>query len=553
MLMACAASYAQGIYDDFSGKVNNNFEEIAASMQTATLAGENTKANTLRSKATGVYYARPEGTLYRSTSPTGGLYYMTMLYTPPCQQILFKNMSTDKSSTTWTVNGTDASKYVNSDGDYVYTMPGFSSYYFYVPVIASGSTTYSLSDANENYSKYATGMRVTDGDYMSYYDFNTATNYGYGALTNVGLLGTGSYTTKSGTTYTSYGTQEIFPAPASPLYVDTIRMATIDESTTPIPAGTTISLYVYDVKTTAAGQEELGDLIATLTATSSDVKNTYTATTTRVKKYYNYIYFTQKTTDAFGGETVSPITLSNKFALVFMDAAKEGVNINIKAATECASDSVCSGAQMILNDGSQTRVGSLYAGTMTQAYGFHGVFDYIDGFETATSSSGTIENFNTLIVPTTGTTTGSDVTNMGMSSINYTQLYTAFDYTDGEGNDNYYVVDLPEWLQIKVEKITPSENTPYYHYAKVTVTSAEALPSGTKGRYAKLYFEGKGYTSKTPIIIKQGEVEVDGIESVAINNQNASVMSNKFYNLSGQEVSKEYKGIVINNGKKFMR
>ena len=49
------------------------------------------------------------------------------------------------------------------------------------------------------------------------------------------------------------------------------------------------------------------------------------------------------------------------------------------------------------------------------------------------------------------------------------------------------------------------------------------------------------------------EIEIDGIEGVTVSNSNSSNSENApMYNLSGQRVGKNYKGIVIKNGKKMI-
>ncbi|MBP3252876.1 MAG: hypothetical protein J6M25_09615, partial [Prevotella sp.] len=87
--------------------------------------------------------------------------------------------------------------------------------------------------------------------------------------------------------------------------------------------------------------------------------------------------------------------------------------------------------------------------------------------------------------------------------------------------------------------------------------ACDPLPAGETGRFALIFVNGKGATSKSPIIVLQGNAsleealkaleEVQGIDDVKV----AKAVVNGAYNLNGQKVGAAYRGLVVKDGKKF--
>lgn len=508
-----------------------------------------------RTVANGVYYSRPEGTLFSTDTNEGYGYYVNYLFAPPYADLTWTNRASAPDKTTWTVNGNsvDADRVVNNN--FLNASYGFCDYVFYTPTLSSGTASYQLGESGDYFTSRGgkSYYYVTDGAYMSYFDSRTtASSYGFGGLDNSNLFGTGNVTS-GGSTYTSMGTFEIFPAPASPLYVDTIRLETMNLQQQPVPAGKELTMQIYNVVLDEDGEETVGDsLIATLTCGANDYTNFYEydySTRGYGYRYYDYIFFTQKETGPFGNEVVTPVTLTDKFAVVITGCEQTGVDVNILGVVECPEDSIMSGAGMVVTDGNNAYYYYRYGNGVTQNIAFKGVFDYVEGMATAYSSDGTTYNdFNVLVVPTAGTTTGNDVVNKSSSSFNYTQVMTAFDWEDEEGNSNYDFVDVPDWLELTAE----TYNGDYENYGIVSVAKADALPATQTGRYAVIYMEGRGYTSTTPVIIVQGEVDLTAIEATVADQLKKST-NGRMYNLNGQQVNNNYKGIVIKDGKKTLK
>lgn len=128
---------------------------------------------------------------------------------------------------------------------------------------------------------------------------------------------------------------------------------------------------------------------------------------------------------------------------------------------------------------------------------------------------------------------------------NENYYYEVASSSDGNGDwITSYAVDNTGWIELGYNFIT---------------FSATACPSG-EGRWAVVNIVGRGVTSATPIILLQGTATLDdvnipsGITNITTGNSNKEFDPNApVYNLEGQRVSKDAKGILIQNGRKFIR
>ena len=104
--------------------------------------------------------------------------------------------------------------------------------------------------------------------------------------------------------------------------------------------------------------------------------------------------------------------------------------------------------------------------------------------------------------------------------------------------------EVPDWLTINIDPhFTLQDNSlteAYFHL----IFQADALPSGTSGRQANLIFCQEG--ARLAVTVTQGEGS--GI-NVAVNKLDGKSVA---YNLAGQRVNNDYKGLVIKNGRKFV-
>lgn len=119
-------------------------------------------------------------------------------------------------------------------------------------------------------------------------------------------------------------------------------------------------------------------------------------------------------------------------------------------------------------------------------------------------------------------------------------------------NDAIAYTALTDWEVSSDEWITPTVSEDYVaSQGLVDITArAEAMPKDVKGRMGKITLSRSDLGKTITFVCIQGDKQAaTGIEGIKTNKV---VKSNgAIYNLAGQRVSKDYKGLVIKNGKKF--
>lgn len=120
-------------------------------------------------------------------------------------------------------------------------------------------------------------------------------------------------------------------------------------------------------------------------------------------------------------------------------------------------------------------------------------------------------------------------------------------YTDDDDNYSVQFTDDADWVTAEVSEDSRDASG----YTTITFT-CDPLPAGVSGRATRAYVEGThGVNSSDYIYIIQGDAsETDAINGVTISDKTAN--DNVLYNLAGQRVSKDYKGVVVKNGQKFI-
>jgi hypothetical protein len=116
-------------------------------------------------------------------------------------------------------------------------------------------------------------------------------------------------------------------------------------------------------------------------------------------------------------------------------------------------------------------------------------------------------------------------------------IYTNF------GVDDWDILETPDWIgdgDIEVDDRYIEQYGILVLYIK-----ANALPAGEKGRSGEVVL-GTQFNKEVVIKVKQGDVE-DGIATVTTTKNTSNAAT---YNLAGQKVGKNFKGIVIKNGVK---
>ena len=98
---------------------------------------------------------------------------------------------------------------------------------------------------------------------------------------------------------------------------------------------------------------------------------------------------------------------------------------------------------------------------------------------------------------------------------------------------------LPTWLQIGIGNVNESGTEFTIGFA------ADALPTGIEGRQATIVFMQEG--AKLEVTVTQGKATGVNVTTKTVKTSNAAM-----FNLAGQRVNKNFKGLVVKDGQKFM-
>lgn len=506
-----------------------------------------------RSIANGLYYNIPAGSMYMTDNEEGNGYYVNHLVLSPSADAVFTNQTTtNKKSTKWTLNGTSMTNYV--DADYNLDLTGFMTCFnnsaYPTPILKYGSSrTYQVGEAGDYFSSYGPSYMLCDSIAPhAFYDSRVDGAYALtGMLDTYYCFGTGTYT---GTEYASTGAMQLYDAPASPLYVENIFFNGYTMGDAPLTNDAKMTMTVYKTSITDEGSVSLDEEIATLTCSANEAVKTWDGTQT------NYGYVTGWNYN-FVTEDNKPFTIDGSFAVKIDGFANDGVDVLMPGAFVADIDSVnCySAAYAIFNVNGSEYPLQAYSSPVVLPLAFNSCFDYVDGLETVSLSSGTtVENANVVRMSDDGQTCSTDGAD-DASDLGGAYIRTTFPFYDGDGNA-WYTTTLPDWITtMDVEDSQVSDGTYTYFAGSAHVTfEAEPLPAGVSGRGVALYFTGKGVTSTTPIYVLQGDATVaTGIDKVVVDLDNNVLNTNApIYNLNGQRVTKDAKGVLIQNGKKFI-
>jgi len=523
----------------------------------AKMVGEKMRFAPKKTKANGVYYTRPAGTLYWGSDSEGRGWSVTRLVLPPFYDVTFTNKSTDPTSTSWLLNGTDVTQYADAEtGNFNWGSTGcYNGSAYYLPTISDGTSTYTIGESGKN-SAYA-AMLVDSISDLAFYDSYTSSVYGWGSLSTGYLYGTGTVSSQ-GVDYTSYGVMQVFDKPAAPLYIESFNVIGFSSTSEPLKNGAKLMVSLLKVVETAEGNDSItDDVLAQFTAGVEDTtflsENDIDYTSTGKAYVFNF-NFANKSTDAFGAEVIEPAVINDKFAIFVTGFNQDGVDVGLRGPQECADDDVNNIAYFLVADEEGNTRYFYY--NLGLDFSFVGGFDYIEAadelysFNDAGEIADTYSNLNVLRVSADGQTVSTegadDDHNIGAAI-----LYTSFPWFDAEGAENYTADNIPDWITGIYAEDAMNESG-YRTGQEYISVECEALPAGTTGRTASLYFTGKGYASELPVIILQGDVTVaDGIEQLKADAAKRST-NNNVYNLAGQRINKSAKGLQISNGKKFI-
>ena len=563
MVMACSFANAQSVSN--MQKMQMSKIDMSKNLRvfSATATADMKQVNgPKRSTLNGVKYLRPEGSYWMGMDDEGRSYKPSVLVTTPLTELCFKNVST-VSGTKWyikTQNGyADASEYADADNNLLSSYPSsYEGAFYYPPMLATPDqkTTFTLGEWNEDggfVTAYQSGNLCAMDCSAGGYGFNQP---GYGFDENF-LCGTGEWGLKKG--YINTGLLNMYPAPMSPLYIEDTHTMVISSTNSPLPAGKTLTLTFYGLK--GEGEEtniDASNVLGTMTATSEDVtviQNGTSEYTSTGQLYYCMLKFASKGTDILGNPTSEPIVINEPYGIVMTGLEQEGVKFGLPCYEENTEDITYGEGQMssirtyfmLYNPTTEDQRTGSYQGSLSVAYNFTGVMDYVEPVADGYLTDGTeLTDLNVLRVSADGAT----ISNEGYAGFNGIKLNSAVAWYGEDGETEMYSCPMPEWITA-YEVTAPTDENDTEMTMKFT---CQPLPEGVAGRGAKLYIYGRGYTSATPIYVLQGNATKDdavtginGVETVK------PASNGRMFNLAGQQVGKDFKGIVVKDGKKMIK
>lgn len=501
----------------------------------------------------GVWYSIP-GLYHRifnkyseDTGSTGGgsfsSYNAPLISIPIDYDVIFKNECTDKAAAQWGFNnahfGDEGYFDANNDGVRGATKHSGSSYY--VPQIKVGETTFFWGQ--EGYT--SNSITCDSICALSYEEKGTNIKMYTGFTGNIYCFGTASTEfdfDKDGTAETvyQYAVGQSYPKPQAPVSFDYIFLPalTYDADGMFFKDGAKIKLQVIsDATKQVLWEAEAGQ---------DDFLNGFGAWTSGGT--YGNLKFQKVEKDEDGGEYTVNCTLNEAYTIVISGFQNPGVDLGfrmIQRSTYAAK--ALNPVVRYYQDAEGKAVGSLTwtANTYGLPLQLHGLYDVISISDAYTTSSGKdLVDMNVIKM----SDDGQSSTAVGG---NYpdAQCYTQMDWYDADHNDNYFA-ELPDWITSMVATQSETAKSGYVNIA----FKAEALPAGVTGRGAKIYLESfMGGKAEKPIYLLQGNYtkemvdQATGIETIA-----PVKKSNKFaaYNVIGQRVAANAKGLVIKNGVK---
>ena len=560
-VMATAIGFAQTA--DFGP-----MKKAELKVKKAEIATKSSVRPPFKSFATGNYYTRPEGSMYVGFTKETGFWAPTLLVMTPNVTGVFVNKNANPNSATWYINGNDYSAYADESNNLPY-MVGPVGLQYYAPELVNGADTYTLPNNYEQTKaegSYLLGGLENAMQPLTYTPLQTGMGYyGYGALDTYYYFGSGgiTYQGENGmVNSTSFGAEQHFEKPMSPLYVQDVylRIVTAQGDTEPLKNGATLRMMIID---------DNDNIIAELTAGAEDL--------TPLGQQYdpdyygdatlNTLTFSKKELDPVSQTmTTVPFVIDEAFTVLISGFDNADVNVGL-FGYQCMAEDNLEPAHILVRSNDTGEEGYLTYNqnangeNISMEIMFNGILDNAQVLTSMSDQSGNVmDNLNVLRISEDGQT--CNIENYPDPSV---MVFTAYSWQDAQMNDVYRWTigetsegeGLADWiLGMDVDTSSWADmESEYMGYNFVSFT-AEPINAG-EGRWAKVYIQGRGVTSTDPIILLQGTATLDdvpstGIENAVVNNNVKADPNAPVYNLNGQRVSKSTKGILIQNGKKFI-
>lgn len=500
----------------------------------------------MRGVANGIWYQRPIGTFLR----TGSNYrYMIV---PPFTELTWINRSSEPENTVWKYGATAQNSYREDqivDNNFVtsynkHTGTGAS----YGPfVMVENVDTFAIID-----SQLSTGypLVIAPDTISTLMNAPATVNYTGFSTFKYGTNGTLSAARDGGATEEYYvkNFKEVYRASGQPLYLESITLyARLPEGKTePIAAGSEgVTCYVIQ-GSDFADLSSFTDTVAVIRIVAND---TECAEISEYQEgYMPAIKAYCMKEDEFGGMTRQPAILDQNFLLSFEGFQNEGVDFTVNM-------SQCPDEESFDNGGPrstyfETRWKSDDA--LRSRYGYYNKYNMQIRLNAMWDVVAVDEACLEMTAPVEGGQITAPGEDEGGNTVDYPGVYiqSVFPYqSEMSPMPSYEIENMPEWLSIS------SYDDQYYvaNYGWTTVVNIEAapLPEGEDGRSATLRFVSEMGAKSKEFTVTQGTPVPTAIQDVeTATNENAAALE---YNLAGQRVGKDYKGIVVKNGKKMIK
>lgn len=513
-----------------------------------------------RTIANGVSYGRPEGTYYMGGQTSSGQ-KIQYLYIPAFVDATYKNYATDKASATWQYGASGDMYDLEGDenNDLTVSWPliprGYISSY-YIPTMSVGGNTYQFGEE----LGLSTNCLINGDSILSVTQVNRAGGAYYG-FSDAAIFGTFDRNIRIDgevVVCKQSAIYEFFSKPIVPFCLNQIEFpivsSTYDKSkyadvTDMLPDGTTMKLYI--VKMTEDGK--LTDEMTELSFTNEDIEDFENDGEGHL---FGYVTLSKKTTDIIGNEILEPIIIDYPYAIIVDGFAQPGVDFSLYMCNVMATErdffEVEGGilptvAEVVRTDNGETLDKLFYVQTFSTEDGpeytrQYNALIYLTGMFDVVKM---VEGFENMIAPVEGGSIYAEIDGDEYEGLEYyTTCPRLSDWEDIEGEENYQIADMPDWLTVK------EYYDDLYEDYNATVLDIEAapLPEGVEGRVAKIRIVSDKGADSGVITVTQGKVST-GINNVEVKNDAAT--SSAMHNLAGQRVSAA-KGLIIKNGKKYI-
>ena len=496
-----------------------------------------------------IFFLPQEGVYYGyGTLSTGDPY--TSVIVPSFVPFKFENYCTKKENATWLIGGEKADPDENGDLDYSMSK-GRSPYSLYsAPTLQVGDSVYSVVGFVQPMDSMLYQLGNVNTEYVTNYYY---TNGSYFMTEDISYDFDGDGVKED---FKCSGIRQYFEKPITPLSLHEIRLPLYSSKLAPVPNGLSLKAIIRRVVVNEEGKWERKDTLAVMEAKPEDIIQGNSGKKLGTSNYYYFnAYFASYVEDEFGTQTANPVLIDDMFCIDILGFDGKDVEINLFAGDLANDPGIWSAGRelptyIVLNDlnGEQfERTLSYY--NRSKGYGIEAEIFLIGEMD------GINMNYNTQIAPVAGGASVSD--GEGDDAGNPVYLFTTFPMFIQEGTDyawseNYDFEGIPEWAELKIDP-TYYENEQYTNVRGLHMVwfECQPLPEGVTGRYATVKVtSARGAHAEEDILLIQGDATITGVNAMKFDANGKFVGST--FNLAGQRVNDNFKGLVIKNGRKFM-